>query len=572
MSARLRCPPIPSGGRGVTRANTASAPADPVRAWFDQHGWQLQPAELEAALQERGADEDTICMLIDEGADRRRAAAETAKRQEPLGPDANGAAPLQRDPIPPQNQEAEEHVLGALMLAPAAITTVCAILDPADFYRESHGRIFRAACRMHERGEPVDQITLAAELARTGELETAGGRVRIHELAALVPATANVGHYARIVKETSLLRALVTAGARIRELGLEGVGGTAVLEQALGYIGEAAAQAPRSPIRIAWSRPFTQEAGAQVDVLLGSATDKVLPAHGFALLYGKGGQGKTTLTLTAVASLCSATRWLDIPVERPVRVCMIENEGPRDPFREKLDRFADQWDGPDFLDNLAVYEEPWGRFSLADRGIRDDLLAFTREHQIDLVAAGPLRGLGIDGPGAPSETDAFLELLKLAGLGSELAWWIVHHTNKQNQISGDWDRQPDLLLRLTYEGKRRNRLAFEKIRWGDQGREPLVLEWLDQGVGYRILDTSQPDVDWLDLERQVLAIVELNPGCSQRRIEQGIDTRASLVRQTIQRLLDDHRIRNNGAGNRHALHPGTDPQATLAREDELEWN
>src|SRR5437764_5711859 len=123
--------------------------------------------------------------------------------------------------IPPQNLEAEESVLGAMMLSPGAIGAVSEILDASDFYRESHAKIYRAALALYAKGEPVDAITLVDELEERGDLDDVGGRVRIHELAALVPASANAGHYARIVREMATLRGLINAGSEISRLGWE---------------------------------------------------------------------------------------------------------------------------------------------------------------------------------------------------------------------------------------------------------------------------------------------------------------------------------------------------------------
>jgi replicative DNA helicase len=132
-------------------------------------------------------------------------------------------------PVPPQNLEAEESVLGAMMLAPGAIGVVSEVMSAADFYRESHGTIYRAALDLYGHGEPVDAITLADKLEERGELEHVGGRSRIHELAALVPATANAGHYARIVRDMSMLRGLISAGGEIQRLGWERPGETTEL-------------------------------------------------------------------------------------------------------------------------------------------------------------------------------------------------------------------------------------------------------------------------------------------------------------------------------------------------------
>src|SRR5947207_2234785 len=129
-------------------------------------------------------------------------------------------------PVPPQNLEAEESVLGAMMLSPGAIGAVSEILDAGDFYRESHSKIYLAALALYAKGEPVDAITLVDELEERGQLEDVGDRVRIHELAALVPATANAAHYARIVHEMATLRGLIRAGGEIARLGWERPGET----------------------------------------------------------------------------------------------------------------------------------------------------------------------------------------------------------------------------------------------------------------------------------------------------------------------------------------------------------
>jgi len=131
--------------------------------------------------------------------------------------------------VPPQNLEAEESVLGAMLLSPVAVGTVSEILDASDFYRESHAKMYRAALALWSKGEPVDAITLVAELDERAELDAAGGQARVAELAALVPAASNVEHYARIVKEMATLRGLIRAGQEIVRLGQErdagGVGG-----------------------------------------------------------------------------------------------------------------------------------------------------------------------------------------------------------------------------------------------------------------------------------------------------------------------------------------------------------
>jgi len=123
---------------------------------------------------------------------------------------------------PPHNLDAEESVLGAMMLSPHAVEACMDVLEGREFYRPSHGRIFKAAVAVYSKGQPVDPITVADELERDGGLKhVEGGIERIHELNALVPAASNAKHYATIVRETWLARGLVKAGMELTRLGYE---------------------------------------------------------------------------------------------------------------------------------------------------------------------------------------------------------------------------------------------------------------------------------------------------------------------------------------------------------------
>ena len=137
---------------------------------------------------------------------------------------------LEATHVPPQNLEAEESVLGAMMLGSSGpIAAVSEILEAPEFYRASHAKIYEAILALYARGEPVDAITLIDELDQRGDLDEIGGRVRVHELARIVPASANAAHYARIVSETATLRGLINAGASISRLGWDRPGETSQL-------------------------------------------------------------------------------------------------------------------------------------------------------------------------------------------------------------------------------------------------------------------------------------------------------------------------------------------------------
>jgi len=123
--------------------------------------------------------------------------------------------------VPPQNLEAEASVLGGILLENEAINRVLELLIPEDFYRESHRKVFRAMIGLSDRNEPVDLITLSDFLKARGELEAVGGTAYLASLADLVPTAANIGHYARIVREKAVLRHLISAATEIAGRGFE---------------------------------------------------------------------------------------------------------------------------------------------------------------------------------------------------------------------------------------------------------------------------------------------------------------------------------------------------------------
>jgi replicative DNA helicase len=119
--------------------------------------------------------------------------------------------------LPPQNLEAEESVLGAMMVSQAAIDAVLdARLEPDDFYRPRHRTIHAAIRELDGRGEPIDALTVAELLKTEGRLEEVGGPETLASLASSTPAPGNAGHYATIVKQNALMRRLLEAAQRIQ--------------------------------------------------------------------------------------------------------------------------------------------------------------------------------------------------------------------------------------------------------------------------------------------------------------------------------------------------------------------
>ncbi|MGP4073695.1 replicative DNA helicase [Piscibacillus sp. B03] len=114
-----------------------------------------------------------------------------------------------QDRTPPHNIEAEQSVLGAIFLEPSAIVSASEILEPEDFYRVSHQRIFEVMVRLTDKGEPIDLVTVMNELREQELLEEVGGVTYLTELAESVPTAANLEYYAKIVDEKSVLRRII---------------------------------------------------------------------------------------------------------------------------------------------------------------------------------------------------------------------------------------------------------------------------------------------------------------------------------------------------------------------------
>jgi replicative DNA helicase len=143
-----------------------------------------------------------------------------AIRPVPEGGSRASASPAY-ERVPPHNVEAEESVLGSMLLSKDAIAEVLELLREDDFYRPAHRTVFRSVLELYGHGDAVDAVTVQEELRRNGALADIGGAPFLHTLVASVPTAANAGYYARIVKEAGVLRRLIDVGTQIVQLGFE---------------------------------------------------------------------------------------------------------------------------------------------------------------------------------------------------------------------------------------------------------------------------------------------------------------------------------------------------------------
>jgi replicative DNA helicase len=125
------------------------------------------------------------------------------------------------DRLPPQSLEAEQSVLGAILIDRDAVVEVAEFLRAEDFYRQAHGRIYGAILELFERREPIDIVTVAETLERESELDSVGGRAYLASLTSQTPTAVHAVQYARIVERKSVLRNLIGAAGKIAGIGYE---------------------------------------------------------------------------------------------------------------------------------------------------------------------------------------------------------------------------------------------------------------------------------------------------------------------------------------------------------------
>ncbi len=124
--------------------------------------------------------------------------------------------------LPPQNLEAEQSVLGAILLDNASLAKAMEVLSEEDFYRTAHRRVYMGMLDLSEHGEVIDQITLTEHLKTKGELEAVGGAAYLAELVQIIPTAANIRYHCKIVREKALLRNLISTSTEVIARGYEG--------------------------------------------------------------------------------------------------------------------------------------------------------------------------------------------------------------------------------------------------------------------------------------------------------------------------------------------------------------
>ena len=310
-------------------------------------------------------------------------------------------------------------------------------------------------------------------------------------------------------------------------------------------------------LRIVSAADFAVVEEPSAEPLLGEADEVVVAADSLTVFYGDGGAGKTTLAIDFVTHLASGTDWLGFSVPRPVRVLLIENEGPRGLFRRKLRRKIAGWSGTPWADNVFVLEEPWARASFADEDLRSALASELDRLEIDLVVAGPVKRLGMEGGGTPDEVSRFHDLIVRlrSSMTRPLAVLLVHHENKAGGVSGAWAGEPDTLVHVRAESSDRTVVKIEKARWASSAHgSKLTLTWAD-AEGFALFDAAErAKLTDSTYEQRILDYLAEHPWTETDDLTQHVEGRARELRRARQRLQEAGRV--TSAPSAAVGHPG----------------
>jgi replicative DNA helicase len=344
----------------------------------------------------------------------------------------NGAVPLAvvpqpngATPEPAQAEEAEAAVLGSCMMAAGAIKAAAREVRVEHFYSDSHRLIFEAILTLDEAGLAADAITVTAHLEERNLLKRVngvgggpGGKARVYELASAVPASANVAHYARIVRRVALERRLVSAvagGAQNTE---------AISEAAAALTRERLVGDPRRAVDGAdWLR--NQPEGCPA---VWGRGDQVLWAEGEPLMiYGPDGVGKTSLAQQVVLHRCGIRleAFLNIPVARAEKpVLYLSCDRPRQ-ARRSLYRMIPKDRHGELEGRLLVWEGPLP-FSIP--ASTRSLLEFCLLHDAGTVVIDSLKDVAVEltNPEVALKVNQAFQWLNANGV--ELL--ILHHPRK----------------------------------------------------------------------------------------------------------------------------------------------
>jgi hypothetical protein len=299
--------------------------------------------------------------------------------------------------------------------------------------------------------------------------------------------------------------------------------------------------------------------------LVGDDNNVLVPEGGDVMFYGDGGAGKTTLMVDLALHLAAGDDWLNIRVGRPVRVAIVENEGPRPLFRAKLGRKLRAWNGSPIGDRLLVHEEPWSKVSLDNRAVRATLAAKIAELELDALLVGPVTRSGMNEAGTLQQARDYANLLGevRAASGRRATFLLAHHENRGGQVSGAWEGAVDTLFHVQAQGNGQTRLFIQKARWSpEHHKQKLQLAWAE-GESFDVIEEEERDDN--TVADEILQYVLEHGGSGWNKVDEAVEGKGGRLRTIRDNLLESGRLVNLGSSARMKLWNADDP--ALAGEE-----
>ena len=373
----------------------------------------------------------------------------------------------QRLKVPPHSIEAEQSLLGGLMLDHQSWDKIADIVSESDFYRKDHRLIFAAIANLAEDANPCDVVTVSEWLDKNGQLEAAGGLEYVASLANETPGAANARSYARILRERSMLRSLISAGNEISGAAFASDGRTAaeIVDDAERLVFEIAESGSRGRSGFKSLKQILPEAVDRIDVLHQSDGDITGISSGFVefdkltaglqpgdlvIVAGRPSMGKTTFAVNMAenaaigAKVPTAIYSMEMPAQQ-LAFRMISSLGRVDQTHLRTGKFPDEdWsrintavqlmsDAPIFIDDTA---------GLSPTEIRARARRLQREHGLGLIVVDYLQLMNVPGNKENRATEISEISRSLKALAKELSVPVVALSQLNRSVEQRQDKRP----------------------------------------------------------------------------------------------------------------------------------
>lgn len=373
----------------------------------------------------------------------------------------------QRLKVPPNSIEAEQSLLGGLMLDHKSWDKVADVVTAGDFYRKDHRLIFAAIASLAEGANPSDVVTVSEYLDNRGELEAAGGLEYLATLANETPGAANAGSYARILRERSMLRSLITAGNEISgaAFATDGRSAADIVDEAERLVFEIAESGARGKSGFKPLKEILPAAVDRIDLLHQSDGDITGISTGFTefdkltaglqpgeliIIAGRPSMGKTTLAINIAenaaigAKVPTAIYSMEMPSQQ-LAFRMISSLGRVDQTHLRTGRFPDEdWsrintavqlmsDAPIFIDDTA---------GLSPTEIRARARRLQREHGLGLIVIDYLQLMSVPGNKENRATEISEISRSLKALAKELSVPVIALSQLNRSVEQRTDKRP----------------------------------------------------------------------------------------------------------------------------------